>query len=384
MSETTTQPEVKEVAIEATEQKKESAIEQERPLTEGFVYMDNVKSILDVAMATKRNVILFGNGGYGKSEYSLAYLQEKGIDPYIITMGTGMTTDRMFGGLDIPVFNATGKIEYLVENCFMNHKYVIFEELFDAPDFILEQLKDILSSGVFRNGSQVYPIKTELIICCTNKSREDFAKNTSLKALMERFPLEANVGWKDHTKINYEHLFKTKMGFTDPFLPYLLEMYSKAGIKVSPRIAIIAAEIMMECGPDALAHVAELNKKPDLLKEAATKFKSIREVQVLGKEMQEMAEQLITATLVSLDEIKGIKSMLKTFLAKLTKLKTIKADDSIVATTTSMIKAYDKVYTEVNKKITIALAMEDDVLSVDESTLNSPSEITNFELGSHE
>ena len=75
--------------------------------------------------------------GHGKSEITLDFLKAKGINPYIITMGTGMTTDRLFGGLDIPTFEKTGKIEYLVENSFMNHEYVIFEEMFDAPDFIL-------------------------------------------------------------------------------------------------------------------------------------------------------------------------------------------------------------------------------------------------------
>jgi hypothetical protein len=56
----------------------------------------------------------------------------------------------------------------------MNHEYVVFEEMMDAPDFILEQLKDILSSGEFRNGTQVYPIKTRFIVCNTNKTRRIF------------------------------------------------------------------------------------------------------------------------------------------------------------------------------------------------------------------
>src|SRR4029078_3038105 len=113
-------------------------------------------------------------------------------------MGSGTTTDKLFGGLDLKLFNEEGKIQYLVENSFMNDEFVIFEELFDAPDYILEQLKDILSSGVFRNGTQVFPIKTKLIICCTNKTREQFSKNDSLKALMERFPLEHEVKWDSY------------------------------------------------------------------------------------------------------------------------------------------------------------------------------------------
>jgi hypothetical protein len=56
-------------------------------------------------------------------------------------MGTGMTTDRLFCGLDIPKYHNDGKLD-LVENSFMNHEYVVFEKLMDSPDFILEQLKE--------------------------------------------------------------------------------------------------------------------------------------------------------------------------------------------------------------------------------------------------
>ena len=121
-------------------------------LLDKFVFMDKALKILDVGLKTEKNVILYGPGGHGKSELTLEFFYEKQINPYIITMGTGMTTDRLFGGINIPAFEKEGKLEYLIENSFMNHEYVIFEEMMDAPDFILEQLKDILSSGIFRNG----------------------------------------------------------------------------------------------------------------------------------------------------------------------------------------------------------------------------------------
>jgi hypothetical protein len=180
--------------------------------TQKFVFMDKTINILNVGLSTNKNVVLYGPGGHGKSEITLDFLKSRGINPYIITMGTGMTTDRLFGGLDIPIFEKTGKIEYLVDNSFMNHEYVIFEELFDAPDFILEQLKDILSSGTFRNGTQIYDIKTKFIVCCTNRTRDEFSKNMSLKALMERFPLELNVIWDNYTEITYNKLLESKFG----------------------------------------------------------------------------------------------------------------------------------------------------------------------------
>ena len=326
--------------------------------TETFVYMDNVKKVLDISMATGRNSILYGPGGYGKSEYTLAYMREKGIEPYVITMGSGMTTDRLFGGLDIPTFNATGKIEYLVDNSFMNHEYVIFEELFDAPDFILEQLKDILSSGVFRNGTQIYPIKTRTIICCTNKTREEFSKNNSLRALMERFPIEVNVVWKDYTRHNYEHLFKTKLGGSDPMLTYILEQYAVAGVKISPRIAIVAAMTMAECGPDALTFIAEFASKPEILKTAAAKFDSILEVAKITQALDELVSRVKGKKLDSADNLAEAEKVSKEIEKEIKKLQKIKADDTIVAQTTEAIKNYTDFHTKLAKRIEVIKSVD--------------------------
>ena len=321
----------------------------ERKLTEGFVYMDNVRKVLDVAKATSQNVVLFGKGGYGKSEYTLDYLREHGIDPFVQTMGTGMTTDRLFGGIDLKKFNEAGKIEYLVENSFMNHEYVIFEELFDAPDFILEQLKDILSSGVFRNGTQIFEIKTELIICCTNRTREEFSKNNSLKALMERFPLELEVKWEQHNRITYENLLNTKMGFADPLLTYILEQFAVAGKTLSPRIALTAAEIVDTCGPECLYFVADLNADSALLKQSITKFQGMLEIEKLRGELGGFAKEFAGVDLSTAEGLKaGTKINSKLFTA-VTKLKSIKSDDSIITTTTELIKTFTKQY-ETNKK----------------------------------
>lgn len=242
---------------------------------ESFIFMESTTKAIEVALKTEQNLVLYGKGGYGKSEFLLELLRDLGIEPYVITMGTGMTTDRLFGGFDIKTFNESGKMEYLVDNSFMNHEYVIFEELFDAPDFILEQLKDILSAKVFRNGSQVFPIRTKLIFCATNKTRGEFSKNNSLKALMERFPLEHNVKWETHTREDYEQLFMTKLGYSDPLLTYVLAAYDEAGHTVSPRIALSAAEVLEACGLDCLQFIADFGTQPDLLKQCLAKFESI-------------------------------------------------------------------------------------------------------------
>jgi len=213
-------------------------------------------------------------------------LRLKGIEPYVITMGSGMNQERLFGGLDLLTFQEDGKMEYFVENSFMNHEVVIFEELFDAPDFVLEQLKDILSSRIFRNGSQVVPIKTKLIICCTNKKREDFAKDDSLKALMERFPLEYEVKWDTYSRMTYDKLFEKRFGVTLPKLSFILEQFAKEKIIISPRIALTAFEILAKTeDTDALKFIAEFRSNSKLLRDSLKKFESIDKLRVINEDI---------------------------------------------------------------------------------------------------
>jgi hypothetical protein len=310
-------------------------------------------------MQTGENVILYGPGGYGKSESSLAFFESKGIEPYIMTLGTGTTVDRLFGGVDLPKFNETGRLEYLVENSFMNHEYVILEELLDAPDYILEPLKDILSSGKFRNGSQVFEIKTKLIICCTNKERAEFSKNNSLKALMERFPLETKVVWKEHNRITYENLFKTRIGHSDPMLTYILEEFAKSGTTISPRIALKAFNIINQCGPDSLSFIADFNGKSDILKLAIGKFKSLKEITDLVKTCKEITDKYVAinkGTTAGVTEGTKLNNQLKKTIDSLI---SIKADDAVAEAQAKARKTYEEIYNKNKKELDIILIVDD-------------------------
>lgn len=331
---------------------------------DSFVFMDETKNVLEIAFKNEKNVILYGPGGYGKSEYAQAFLEEKGIEPFVFTMGTGTTTDRLFGGLDLPAFNASGKIQYLIENSFMNAEYVIFEELFDAPDYILEQLKDILSSGKLRNGSQVFDIKTKVIICCTNKTREEFSKTTSLKALMERFPLEHKVIWKDHNRITYEKLFQTKNGFADPLLTYVLEQYASAGNIISPRIAIAASDIMATSGPEALTFIADFSVKPDLLKQSITKFNGVIEINKKTQVMLDLVKQFETMPKITVDDLKAAAEVNKQLFVELTAFKAIKADDSLASSSAETINKYTTIYNKHKKIVDVVNMLEGNSFAV--------------------
>ncbi len=329
---------------------------KKNPVGDKFVFMDKTVNILNVGYSTSKNVVLYGPGGHGKSEMTLDFLQAKGITPYIITMGTGMTTDRLFGGLDIPTFEKTGKIEYLVENSFMNHEYVVFEELFDAPDFILEQLKDILSSGVFRNGTQIFPINTKFIICCTNRTRDEFSKNMSLKALMERFPLELNVIWDNYTEISYNRLLESKFGVdnVDPVIPYLLQEYAKNGITISPRVAVTAYSVYDQCGPESLGFIAEFAKKPTLIAEVIKKFEATIKFRELSAAITYSIETLTHLPLVSREDEKMYKDALSDLTKQIKDIKGLTVGDDIAHVHSQLVKAATQASDKFAKNLTIA------------------------------
>lgn len=328
------------------------ATEQVPSLLDKFVFMDKALKILDVGLKTEKNVILYGPGGHGKSDLSLEFFYEKGINPYIITMGTGMTTDRLFGGLNIPVFNEEGKLEYLIENSFMNHEYVILEEMMDAPDFILEQLKDILSSGVFRNGTQVFPIKTRFIVCCTNKTREEFSKNDSLRALMERFPLELNVIWDNYNEISYNTLLGKRYGSdnVDPIIPFILHEYVKNGITISPRIALDSYQIYEECGPESLHFIADFARKPALISEALKKFETAIKFKQLGVELEDLVTSVNGNSRRSADKLNEYVEDYKSLQEKFSKVKAMKIGEELAKTHGQIITSVGSVIDDHKQK----------------------------------
>lgn len=262
-------------------------------LLKKYVFMEKSIDLLFIGYKTNTNLVLYGKGGHGKSDLTMDFYTEMGIKPFVLTMGSGMNGDRLLGGINIPLLNKEGKIEYLCDNSWMNHEYVIFEEMMDAPDFILEQLKDIISAGTYRNGSQQYDIKTKMILCNTNRLRKDFAKNDSLMALMERFPLEHQVAWKDYNRVTYTTLLDRVCGATDPMLAHIMgSLADKDDHIISPRIAIKAQQLIDGVGIEALDYLADFKAKKASVAAYVKSFKTMFEYHNLKAELDEQVKVL--------------------------------------------------------------------------------------------
>jgi hypothetical protein len=253
-----------------------------------YVFSDENIDSLNIAYNLKKNIINWGSGGYGKSRVVEDYFNQVIKEPfYLLTCGKGLTVDKLFGGTHVKDLLEKGEMNYLIENSFMMHENVVFEELFDSPPEVLEMLKQTLSSGVFSNGNQVFPIKTKFIVANTNKTREEFSKNNnSIKALLERFPLSKEYKWEKHTESTYSKLIETKLGidYCDKILLEILEECAINKKIISPRIALEAAELVKHCGIECLTLVADFLEQQVIVEKVKIKYAFLEKVSDIRKE----------------------------------------------------------------------------------------------------
>lgn len=228
----------------------------------GFIKSDEVFDILEVGRRSIQHVVLYGPGGYGKSEMSVAYLKQAGIpdsDVTVKVLSVGTYLDDLLGGVNMKRLQKDGVIEYNLEHSIFNTKWLILEEAFDAPVRILESLKDILTSKTVRNGAQIWPIKTEHIIICTNRNKSSMISDASSAALMERFPLSLKVYWDTHDLTDYIQLARCVGKYSMAFkytITHLIDVLKENGEQpVPPRTAVRMMEIINNVGIDGLKYL---------------------------------------------------------------------------------------------------------------------------------
>jgi hypothetical protein len=261
-----------------------------------FVYSDDAAVVLSTAMLVGENVVLWGKGGHAKSAMAKKFFELQGITPYVKTLGKGTDIDDFYGGMNVPLYQQKGIRHYNVEDSWMNHEYVIWEEGFDPHMHVLESAKDVLTEKTFRNGSQQFPIKTKMIVICTNRSKSELATNTSAKALLERFQMELEVKWPQYEASDYSNMFSKVLGKSMPEFANMIEIANKSSF-ISPRSAIKAAKIYDAKGVKPLAFVAGFNRGiVDMLIEQEEELKRDANIKFLLSKFRDFLEDLIKET----------------------------------------------------------------------------------------
>jgi MoxR-like ATPase len=257
--------EVSKSLIEADSGGKYTGVQLEimKAVRKKAIYFDDVVDVILRGVRLEKNVLLYGKGGHNKSEgveLILKLMKEKGLidsDPFVLTFGDGMSEEMLLGGINMEEYKKSGKMNYLVENSFMNSEIVVIEEIFDGPPQVLLTLKDILSSKRMRKGNQTFDCKTKIVIALTNRSKESMAEDDSLEALMQRFLLTLKVEWETYERKDWKLLFNTV--FEEEFnqkyrykLDELIEILTANNQAkrtfVSPRTAVGAASVYADGG----------------------------------------------------------------------------------------------------------------------------------------
>lgn len=232
-----------------------------------------VKAIL-LAMVAKKNCVLFGPGGHAKSEIAKAIFEGcfgwgPGMVP-VKTFGQGTTEESLFGGMDIAELKSSGRQRFLFEGCWMDRRFSVWEELFDAPARVLTALKSTLTAGRYEADrvEDCHDLLTEAIVALTNLEPQEVAdQGPDVEALVQRFPIQLRVAWKDYNSQDYLEMFRllrsgrkveanpelarrlldeaqarAKEVSVDGMMPVLAELIAKAREQsdISPRTAVHA------------------------------------------------------------------------------------------------------------------------------------------------
>jgi MoxR-like ATPase len=241
-------------------------------LATNFVFVEEIARVLALAFSGRKNVIIFGPAGHGKSEMIKSVVDGLGLsgETFYQFFGEGMDEARLFGGLNFQKLEQEKVLEYFPERSFLNSRVGVFEELFDAPASVLLALKDVLTARELRNGAQRFQMKTEVIICLTNKEPSEVSElGAAAHALIERFPLQLNLKWKDYSAGSYLRMFEkvaARLGgpVLNGFKAVLAEILAKAtaeGNFVSPRTAVHAFQV---CQASASMRGSDHVEKQDL------------------------------------------------------------------------------------------------------------------------
>ena len=239
----------------------------------GFVNSAAMAEILALALVGRVNPMLFGPGGHGKSQMVERVLSTIiGALTRTLSCGEGLSEARLFGGLDFKALESEGLERFHAENSFLSWDFAVFEEILDAPSVVLLSLKDTLTSKALRSGSQLVPMRTQVLLGLTNKEPGEVAEEgPAVQALMERFPLQLRVAWEDYSAGAFKTLFAAQadkrdsnMSITfeeiktlqnkvegvsiasrmDALLAQLLAGQIERGVIVSPRTAMFARRIL--------------------------------------------------------------------------------------------------------------------------------------------
>lgn len=179
----------------------------------GFVQSEEPAEALKLGLASGRNVLFHGVGGYGKSEMTNAVLANAiatDVRVWKSQLHVESTISSLYGGIDMKTLRESGEERYRVKWSLLTSDVAVLEEMLDAPASVLASLKTLFTEGALLNGGQRVESQCKLAIALTNKTPDEIAQlGRSEAATLERFPIQLEVSWKQDNADARLKLYKT-------------------------------------------------------------------------------------------------------------------------------------------------------------------------------
>jgi len=219
-------------------------------LSKRFYNMNKVIEALYLGTTTGKNVILYGPGGFGKSQIVKAFLDYVSIPAPTIVGYEDMEVEALLGIPNIKKLTETSVYETAFDrSVFSSPGVLILEEFLDARPSTAAALKDILTEGGLRQNGRFTESLISSVIICTNKSPEDVSIDDSSAAFYkERFPIRIKVMWDHYSHEAYLDFLKVvkpdQVDAQSLLYDVLAETAARTIDLVSPRVIKDASDLL--------------------------------------------------------------------------------------------------------------------------------------------
>lgn len=215
-----------------------------------FYGMDQVIEALYLGITTGKNVLLYGPGGFGKTQVVKAFLDYVNVPGPTIVGYEDMEVEALLGIPNIQKLTNESVYETAFDkSVFRSQGVLILEEFLDARPSVAAALKDILTEGGLRQNNNFTESLISSVVICSNKSPEEVSVDDTTSAFYkERFPIRVKVVWNSYTRedyLDFLRLIKPEQSAANPLLyDVLAETASRTNGLVSPRVVKDASDLL--------------------------------------------------------------------------------------------------------------------------------------------
>lgn len=325
-----------------------------------FFEMESVVEALYIALTSGLNIILYGPGGFGKTQVVKKFLEISGLNYSTIVGYEDMEVDGLLGTVNIKKLTEESTYEICFEkSVFANPGILVLEEFLDARPSTAAALKDILTEGGYRRGSIFVESLISSVIICTNKSPDEMSKSASTSAFYkERFPIVVEVAWTRFSTEDYlrylQHIKPAESAAnadTYMIISELAARTSAKGLIVSPRIVKYASDLVdLHKDLSCLNNLAGIDTTEiDYVRNACKSKSEKRRVTELAYNIRAMLGPMRTAETYSIVFLNDSLGKLDYMLTKLDSLSKLSPENFEIVVT--LRKEITEVYELLNKKI---------------------------------